>query len=295
MSLDTAPSAPLRLEPEEPGDDPYAPPAWSPLSAVLALIIALVAGTVGGALVAAIIGLLLGLNVGGSTLPPGLVITATAVQDAAFVLTAVVMAQRGGRRAYPAQFGLRTTAAWPAIAMIIVLYVAFLVVTVVWQAAFNDHTPEKLLNELGTNESAVLLVFGAILTCVIAPFCEEFLFRGYIFTALRNWRGPWPAAVITGLVFGGVHVLSAPFVDIVPLAFFGFGLCVLYWRTRSLLPGIATHCVNNSFAFAALEHWAAVDYVLLVASALAVLGVAAVVLRAYGLIVPGEHPALAGA
>ena len=53
---------------------------------------------------------------------------------------------------------------------------------------------------------------------MVAPICEELLFRGYIFTALRNWRGTLPAALIIGLLFGGVHVGSAPVLDLVPLA-----------------------------------------------------------------------------
>ena len=39
----------------------------------------------------------------------------------------------------------------------------------------------KLLEALGTNETTVLLVLSALLTTVIAPICEETLFRGYIF------------------------------------------------------------------------------------------------------------------
>ena len=71
---------------------------------------------------------------------------------------------------------------------------------------------------------------------MVAPICEEFLFRGYIFTALRNWRGPWPAALITGLLFGGVHAGSAPVLDLVPLAALGFGLCLLYRCTGLAVP-----------------------------------------------------------
>jgi membrane protease YdiL (CAAX protease family) len=277
----------LTLEPDVPDADPPGSSGWTPLSALLALFIAVIGGTIAGALVAVMIGLAFGLNVTGNNLAPGLQVVATVVQDAVFVGAAVFTASRFGGRPRPEQFGLRTTSPGPAIGLIIVLYVAFLVVTVLWQAAFNDHTPEKLLDQLGANENAALLVAAAILTCVVAPFCEEFLFRGYIFTALRNWRGPWPAAVLTGLVFGGVHVLSAPIVDLLPLAFLGFGLCLLYWFTRSLLPGIATHSINNSVAFAALEHWAAIDYLLLVVGALTVLGTIAVVLRSRGVIVSG--------
>ena len=103
----------------------------------------------------------------------------------------------------------------------------FIVLSAVWSEAVNP-SREKLLEDLGTNEGTTLLLLSAALTCIVAPMCEEFLFRGYMFTALRNWRGTWPAAVITGLIFGGVHVGSAPALDLVPLAGLGFGLCLLY-------------------------------------------------------------------
>ena len=120
---------------------------------------------------------------------------------------------------------------------------------------------EKLLEQLG-NEGSLLLL-SAALTCVVAPICEEFLFRGYIFTALRNWRGTLPAALITGLLFGGVHVGSAPALDLVPLAALGFGLCLLYRYTGSLYPCIAAHSLNNSIAFAGLENCSVAGAVLI--------------------------------
>ncbi len=106
---------------------------------------------------------------------------------------------------------------------------------------------------------------------MVAPICEEFLFRGYFFTALRNWRGVWPAAVITGLVFGGVHVGSAPLADVVPLAALGFGLCLLYRYTGSLYPCIVAHSLNNSLAFGSLENWSAGEVLLLMLGSLAVI------------------------
>ena len=40
-----------------------------------------------------------------------------------------------------------------------------------------------------------------------------------------------------------------------PLAFFGFVLCLLYARTGSLWPCIALHCANNSVAFGVSQGW----------------------------------------
>jgi membrane protease YdiL (CAAX protease family) len=120
---------------------------------------------------------------------------------------------------------------------------------------------------------------------VVAPICEEFLFRGYVFTALRGWCGTWPAAAITGLVFGAIHFGSAPALDLVPLAGLGFGLCLLYRCTGSLYPCIVAHSLNNSLAFASLEHWGWQIPVLMVA-ALASIGALVLAAKRIGLIVP---------
>jgi membrane protease YdiL (CAAX protease family) len=97
--------------------------------------------------------------------------------------------------------------------------------------------------------------------------CEEFLFRGYIFTALRSW-GTLAAAIVTGLLFGGVHATSAPAADLLPLAALGFGLCMLYRYTGSLYPGMAAHSLNNSIAFASLEGWGVGSALLLIVASL---------------------------
>jgi membrane protease YdiL (CAAX protease family) len=57
------------------------------------------------------------------------------------------------------------------------------------------------------------------------------------------------------LVFGGIHAGSAPAGFLVPLAAFGFILCLLYWRTGSLIPGIILHSLNNCLAFGVSQHW----------------------------------------
>ena len=115
----------------------------------------------------------------------------------------------------------------------------------IWSAVFHPDK-EKLLEQLGTNEGTALLLLSAALTCVVAPICEEFLFRGYIFTALRNWTGTWPAAIDHGPAVRRGAPGSAPALDLVPLAGLGFGLCLLYRYTGSLYPCIAAHSLNNS-------------------------------------------------
>jgi hypothetical protein len=285
------PDGPLAREGEDGGSGSAASP-WPAWTAPVALIIGLVLAAVGGLLVD-IPAIALGVKVSASHTPPGLAIADTFVQDIAFVLAAVFCAQLGGRSVYAWQFGLRAPAVgwWKAAKLIGLLLLAFIVLSVLWSAAFHP-SKEKLLEQLGSNEGTGLLLLSAGLTCVVAPVCEEILFRGFIFTALRNWRGTLPAALITGLLFGGVHAGSAPALDLVPLAALGVGLCLLYRRTGSLYPCFVAHSLNNSIAFSALENWSW-QIPLLVLGALA--GIAALVLAARRIgLIGSEESALVG-
>jgi CAAX protease family protein len=264
---------------------------WSPWLAPAALVGGIVLAAVGG-LIVDIPALALGVDVTASHLPPGLSIADTAVQDAAFVIVAVFLAQLGGRKVSAALFGLRPTPLRRAAGLVLLTVVAFLVFSLIWGAVF-DVKEEKLLETLGANESTLLLVLSAALTCVIAPIGEEFLFRGFIFTALRNWRGVWTAAAITGALFGLVHVGSAPALDLVPLAGLGFALCLLYRATGSLYPCIAAHALNNSLAFGSLENWSWWQIPILMVASLLVLSLLALALTRAG--VTSREPAPAPA
>jgi membrane protease YdiL (CAAX protease family) len=259
-------------------------PGWPAWSAGLALFGALVLASVAGLVLDIPAALIFGVKLSSEHFPPGLSIADTVVQDILFVGVAVYCAQLGGRAVSSWQFGLRRPGAgWRrAVGLIVLLLIAFVVFSAIWSAVFHPKE-ETLLKQLGSNEGTALLILSAVLTCVIAPICEEFLFRGYIFTALRSWRGTLPAALITGLVFGGVHYGSAPTLDLVPLAGLGFGLCFLYRFTGSLYPCMVAHSLNNSVAFASLEGWGWQTPVLIVGSLLAI-GAVALAGRRTGLI-----------
>jgi membrane protease YdiL (CAAX protease family) len=252
------------------------------------LFAALVIAAVGG-LIVDIPATLLGVEAFSEHPPPGIEFANTVVQEVAFVVTAVLFAQLGGRKVRSWQFGYRSTPARRAAWLTTLTIVAFLIFSVVWETALHvTEKDTKLLEALGTNETTVLLVLSALLTTVIAPICEETLFRGYIFGALSKWRGWLPAAVMTGILFGGSHVGSAPVEDLVPLGVLGFALCLLYRRTGSLYPCIALHSLNNSFAFGELEGWGWWIPLLMV-GALAAIWAIALIFRRIG-VISGDPP-----
>jgi membrane protease YdiL (CAAX protease family) len=250
-------------------------PPWPPWTAPVALIAGF-ALALTGAILIAIIASLGGYGIDDQ--PPGVTIGATVFQDLSLVVAAVIFA-RMSSRPRPADFGLRRVALRPAVKWATIGWVAFFLFSAIWAALLNLNETDDLPKELGAEDSDLALVSVAILVCVVAPICEEFFFRGYFFTALRNWRGPWLAAILTGVVFGAIHAGSSPVGFLVPLMAFGFALCVIYWRTGSLLPCIVLHALNNALAFGVSQDWGWEIPVLMAGSIAAIAAIVSPLLR----------------
>jgi membrane protease YdiL (CAAX protease family) len=245
-------------------------PRWAPWTAWVALLGAGVLAIM-GAIVVGVVGAIFGASFDDP--PPAVNIAATVVQDGAFIAAAVLFAGRAGR-VVPAQFGFLPTRLGRALGWMALAYVGYGVLSQLWAQLVDTHAEDKLPTSLGVDESTAALVAVCVLVTVIAPIAEETFFRGYFFGALRNWHGPWPAALLTGAVFGAIHVGSAPAVFLPPLAILGFMLCIVRWRTGSLLPCIALHAINNALAFGVTEDWPPWAIALLAVGALTVLGLA---------------------
>lgn len=87
---------------------------------------------------------------------------------------------------------------------------------------------------------------GILLVALAGPVVEELFFRGGVLRVLlRTCRRPWVAIVVSGLVFGLIHMNPA---QVVFASFAGILLGWLYWRTRSLIPCMVVHVLNNSFS-----------------------------------------------
>jgi membrane protease YdiL (CAAX protease family) len=209
------------------------------------------AALLGGAAVA-IVGVIAGADLNDP--PASINIAATAIQDIAMVAVAFSFARYSGA-ASPADLGLRFPR-WRSVAgWMLATWLGFIVFSAVWVSALGISERQDVPDELGADQSSIALACVAILVTVLAPICEEVFFRGFFFRTLRNWRGPWVAALLTGLVFGAVHAFGSPVGFLVPLAAFGFALCLLYWKTGSLLPCIAVHALNNSLALGYAQGW----------------------------------------
>lgn len=244
--------------------------SWKPWTAAVALLACLFA-TALAAVVAYVVAGAFGVSAEDD--PPGLSIVLTFIQDLVFIGGALLFA-RMAARPRPEDFGLRVPPLARAIGLLFGVWASFYALTAIWVTALSIDERDDLPEQLGVDESTTALVFVLVLVVVLAPIAEELFFRGYFFGALRNWSGMWPAAVVTGIVFGAIHLGSSPVGFTVPLAIFGIGLCVLYEKTGSLYPCIALHALNNSIAFGVSQEWSWEIPVTMAGSVVASVGIA---------------------
>jgi membrane protease YdiL (CAAX protease family) len=110
---------------------------------------------------------------------------------------------------------------------------------------FADWIPMlEALGKLLTPKTTEGLLTNLLVIGLIAPVCEEVLFRG-AFQGTLEQRGPVRAIACTALAFGVIHL--NPFNFIGPILY-GVGLGLVVWRTGSILPAILWHALNNSVA-----------------------------------------------
>ena len=179
-----------------------------------------------------------------------------AVDGLAAVAGAVVLflivwavAHRGANPLTAATMGVRRTAFWPALGWALAIMVGVVAAESLYLLLSGAGAQEEAAaagGQMGVG-AALLLVLGV---AVLVPIAEEVAFRGYLFPALTRWSGPWTAAVIAAILFGAAHVLAYPPEVLPALTFFGFGACLLYWFTGSLLPCIGLHALNNGLVIA---------------------------------------------
>lgn len=90
-------------------------------------------------------------------------------------------------------------------------------------------------------ENGVCFAAFSVCICVIAPICEELIFRRFLLIPLRK-LGDFPAILLSGLVFGLYH---ANFDQFAYATLVGIFYALIAIRRNSILPTVALHALNN--------------------------------------------------
>jgi membrane protease YdiL (CAAX protease family) len=211
--------------------------------AVAAVVLGLVAGQ------AAAVAIL--LAAGGRDAADELTGVALLVADLIVLGIVLAFASRGAERLTPATLGVRRTSFWKALGWTLAIWVGISALEGLWALLAGGTSNTEDGGRMGTAATVLILLAVA----VTAPIVEELAFRGYLFPALTQWRGPWLAAALTAVLFGAAHIASSPLVALPALAVFGFGACMLFWFTGSLLPCVGLHAANNAIVIGVSSDW----------------------------------------
>jgi membrane protease YdiL (CAAX protease family) len=188
-------------------------------------------------------------------LPVGWTLGLTFLQDLVFVYVAWLTVKLALGRTRASDLGLNAVRdVGRAVGWAVLVMVAFYLVGYALGELFGKPDDQALVDDLKAQDAVGVLVVWGALICVLAPIAEEVFFRGFMFTVFAKRLGVAWAAVLDGIVFGLGHAGGADAIQLAALAAFGVGLCLLYWRTQSIIPGMALHALNNSITFAYTKH-----------------------------------------
>jgi hypothetical protein len=235
------------VPPPPPPEERTTVPVWVPFFALFAvLVIVSIAGL-------AVYGVAKATDTsitGSDDLPVSFTQALTFFQDLVFVFAAWIGVKLALGRVTAADLGLRRVRRiWPAVGWATVALVAFNGVGLLLAEIFGQPKDQALVSDIRAEDALGIVIAWGVLICVLAPIVEEVFFRGFMFTVFARRMGVAWAALLDGAVFGIGHAGGAEAIQLVALGAFGVALCLLYWRTQSIIPGMALHALNNSIAF----------------------------------------------
>ncbi|MFT3990946.1 MAG: CPBP family intramembrane metalloprotease [Luteolibacter sp.] len=113
-----------------------------------------------------------------------------------------------------------------------------------WIESLGAEPVQETVKLLQTSNDPWVLGLMTFAAVIVAPLCEELVFRGYLYPVAKKYSGPWIGAVFSAVVFAAAH---GNLLALLPLTLFGLLLVFIYEKTGSLWSTIAIHfCFNGA-------------------------------------------------
>ena len=165
------------------------------------------------------------------------------------VIVAVWFAARKRGMALAESVGWRPMRFWASMGLAISVVAVGIIVSARWAGLLSSFGLEQPARLDATNLfpsdplGVILLLLAAV---VIGPIAEEIIFRGILYSSMRDRWGRPIATLLSASIFGAVHF---EFVWVlVPTLVLGAMLAWLFEATRSLKAPIVAHMIYNLFA-----------------------------------------------
>jgi len=118
----------------------------------------------------------------------------------------------------------------------------------------------NLWNGVNINNSASEIIFY-ILTMINVGFIEEIIFRGFLFRMMAK-DNVKTAIIVSAITFGIGHIINLlNGADLIPTLMqicyaisIGYLFAIIFYKSKSLIPCIITHCLVNSLSIFNIEN-----------------------------------------
>ena len=110
-----------------------------------------------------------------------------------------------------------------------------------------------------TNHSKTIFEFIQItfFIALVPAICEEILFRGYLMKNIMVSNSPRFALIASALIFAFIHFNVVAFL---PIFFIGLYLGALVYATKSIIPSMLLHFLNNFFVVISVNYGFTMNY-----------------------------------
>jgi sodium transport system permease protein len=140
---------------------------------------------------------------------------------------------------------------WATLPAMSLIWIGMLVLVNLYAQWQQEYVPvpesyEGMMRDLFRTDGSVTRATVLLLAVALSPaICEEVLFRGAILSGLRTAFSPLIAVLITGVLFGLMHLSVS---SILPTAMLGVAMGYIVVRSGSIYPAMLFHLLNNSAA-----------------------------------------------
>lgn len=173
------------------------------------------------------------------------------VYAVSLVLTILVPWKILGMKTTRDEIGLRGLPTWTDMLLAPVAFIAFMVLSTFLLMALQAIAPDVNWEEaqnVGFNGIYTQFDYILAFVClvVLAPICEEIIFRGWLYGKMRRRMSAVPAILLVSLLFGIVHGQWNVGVIVFTMS---IAMCILRELTGTIYGGLLVHMIKNGIAF----------------------------------------------
>lgn len=114
----------------------------------------------------------------------------------------------------------------------------------------GEPTAQQAVQMVSAAKNQAEIILQIISVVLLAPMAEELLFRGVVYTSLKQAGHPVSAVLVSSLIFAAVH---GSFALMLPLTVLAVVLVWLYEKTGSIIAPIIMHATFNAINFALIK------------------------------------------